>query len=210
MPIAPSAPLIGAPIAMPARTPLIRIPRSAPPKPDARRDIHAHLRPGSTPSVRTTPPCLSLSRGQSKSDAERQDESGDQCFHAQHNARRPRIVPRSSVFYAHVMRFIFCRSKAICTRSSDSSSASTAPATKIRMPTPADDPRQAWCARITMFTATERAAAGIRSRGRRWVAVKREGDETARACSARKRSASLAILFRSVGPGFDSRRAHQP
>src|SRR5215469_14859654 len=82
MPIAPSTPLIGAPIAIPDRTPLIRIPQLAPPKPDARRDIHANLRPRSTPSVRTTPPCLSLGRGQSKSDAERQDESGDQCFHA--------------------------------------------------------------------------------------------------------------------------------
>src|SRR5215469_18969271 len=100
MPIAPSTPLIGAPIAIPDRTPLIRIPRSAPPKPDARRDIHADLRPRSTPLVRATPPCLSLGRGQSKSDAERQDESGDQCFHAPRNARRHVSFPRSSVFHA--------------------------------------------------------------------------------------------------------------
>jgi hypothetical protein len=104
MPIAPSAPLIDAPIAIPARTPLIRIPRLTPPKPDARRDIDADLRPRSTPTVRTTPPCLRLGHGQSKSDAECQDESGDQCFHALQNARQPRIVPRSNVFYAPIMR----------------------------------------------------------------------------------------------------------
>ena len=93
MPVAEATPRICVPVGMPTRPPAVRIPRSAPPEPYAGRDVHPDARSRSAPPMRSTPPRVSIGRRQSKSDAERQDESGEKQFHAGVNARPQREFP---------------------------------------------------------------------------------------------------------------------
>jgi hypothetical protein len=71
VPVAPVTPRICAPAGIPTRTPAVGIPRSAPPEPNAGRDIDPDGRSVSAPPIRSAPPRVSIGRRQSKSDAER-------------------------------------------------------------------------------------------------------------------------------------------
>src|ERR1700722_8720351 len=77
VPVAPVTPRIGAPVGIPTWMPGVGKPRSAPPEPNAGSDVDPDARSGSAPPIRTAPIGVSTGGRQSKSDAERQDESGE-------------------------------------------------------------------------------------------------------------------------------------
>src|SRR5262249_39168779 len=93
MPLAPVTPRVCAPVGIPTGMPAVRIPGSAPPEPNAGVDVSPDARSGSAPPIRPAPPRVSIGRGQSKSDAERQDESGKKQFQAGVNALPRRGIP---------------------------------------------------------------------------------------------------------------------
>jgi hypothetical protein len=93
VPVAPVTPRVCAPIGIPTWMPGVRIPRSAPPEPNARSDVAPDARSGSAPPIRSAPVRVSIGRRQSKSDTERQDESREKLFHAGVNAQPRRGIP---------------------------------------------------------------------------------------------------------------------
>jgi hypothetical protein len=96
VPVAVVTPRIRAPARIPTRMPAVRIPRSTPPEPDARRGIDPDARSGSAPPIGSAPIRESIRRRQSKSDAERQDERGEKDFHAGLNGRPLWGIPSRS------------------------------------------------------------------------------------------------------------------
>ena len=82
MPVAEVTSRIWAPSGIPTWVPTVRIPRSAPPEPNAGSDVSPDTRSGPAPPIWSAPIRVSIGRWQSKSDAERQDESGEKRFHA--------------------------------------------------------------------------------------------------------------------------------
>jgi len=94
MPVAVVTPRIWAPSGIPTWTPTVRIPRSAPPEPDAGSDVSPDTRSRPAPPIWSAPICVSIGRWQSKSDAERQDESGENRFHARESTlNRDEVFP---------------------------------------------------------------------------------------------------------------------
>jgi hypothetical protein len=93
VPVAPVTPRIGVPAGIPARMPAVRIPRSAPPEPFAGSDVGPDARFRPAPPIWSAPPRVGIGRRQSKSDAERQDESGEKQFHAGLTLNRDGVFP---------------------------------------------------------------------------------------------------------------------
>jgi hypothetical protein len=73
--------------------PGVGIPALSPPEADARRDVDTDGRPRGLAPITTAGAAPIGACRQSKSDAERQDKSGENGFHARQNARHPCSIP---------------------------------------------------------------------------------------------------------------------